>query len=233
MLCGCVAKMKSKMRINSYQSPFSPQAFFNANKLDAILGNVPRKSSRILDVGCGYGTLIQRLEGSGHDCYGVEPDPAAVRVAQEHGLNVKKGVAESIPYPGGHFDVVILTEVIEHLRRPEKAVAEVNRVLKKGGLVIITTPNVMSLWLVIERLWDWYAELDYHHEHFNYFSPRSLPHMLERGGFRIASVSTIQLVSFLLSAASMKAANLAKAVENVVLPKARVGLQLVVTARKF
>lgn len=220
------------MRRSSYESPFSPQAFFNANRLDAIMRNLPNGKCRVLDVGCGYGTLIERVSAAGHDCFGVEPDPAAVAVAKKRGLKVRRGVAEELPYPGGSFDVVVLTEVVEHLSRPGKALAEINRVLKKGGLVIITTPNVVSLWLVIERLWDWYARLDYHHEHLFYFSTQSLSSLVEKKGFGVRSVSTIHLVSFLLSPVSGKFAEFARRLESVALPRVKVGLQIVLTATK-
>lgn len=195
--------------------------------------NMPKGKCRVLDVGCGYGTLIERVRAAGHDCFGVEPDPAAVVVAKKRGLKVKLGVVEKLPYHGGSFDVVVLTEVIEHLPAPDKALAEINRVLKKGGLVIVTTPNVVSLWLVIERMWDWYARLDYHHEHFFYFSTRSLASLVERNGFRVKNSSTIHLVSFLLSPASEKIAELARRLENRVLSRIRVGLQIVLAARKL
>lgn len=227
------ARVKSGMRRNSYQSPFTPQAFFNANRLDAIMRNMPKGKCRVLDVGCGYGTLVKRVELVGHECFGVEPDLVAFKAAKAGGLKVKRGFAERLPYPSGYFDVVVLTEVIEHLRNPESAVAEIRRVLKKGGLLIVTTPNVASLWLVIERLWDWYARLDYHHEHFFYFSTRSLASLVERNGFRVKNISTIHLFSFLLSPASVKIAELARRLENVVLSRIRVGLQIVLAARKL
>lgn len=220
------------MPLNAYDSHFSPQTFLNKIRLDAILRNIPNKKCKILDVGCRYGIMLEYLGRHGHDCYGIDPDPDALRLAKEKNLNVKEGYAERIPYPDKSFDVVIFSEVIEHLRNPMLAICEISRVLKKGGLIIITTPNLTSCWLLIERFWDWYAKVDYHNEHLFYFSPSTLSLLVKRGGFSVKDNKTVNFVSFLLSPISLKLSNFAERLERILLSKVKVGLHIILVGSK-
>lgn len=109
----------------------------------AIGADLPalRKDVRILDVGCGTGAFLSRLNSLGFKniagCDGYEYDEM-----RASGVAFKKADLNSeLPFANGSFDIVTAIEVIEHLENPRRLVREVNRVLKPGGLAIVSTPN--------------------------------------------------------------------------------------------
>jgi SAM-dependent methyltransferase len=105
---------------------------------------------RVLDVGCGSCLVADRLGDIDATYVGVDFGGHHVRYARERfsaappaSLRVVIGRcgAEALPFPDGSVDVVVLSEVIEHLLRPELAVWEVARVLRPGGTFVMTTNN--------------------------------------------------------------------------------------------
>ncbi len=105
-----------------------------------------RRGGRLLEVGCGLGHLVGQLEDS-FETAAVDLNPHALRqartVAQRTRLEVAS--AEHLPFPGGSFEVILIKHIIEHLPHPELAIAELGRVLRPGGLLIFSTPNLDSL----------------------------------------------------------------------------------------
>jgi ubiquinone/menaquinone biosynthesis C-methylase UbiE len=99
-----------------------------------------KENDRILDVGAGAGIVAQmNFKGHAREVCGVDLDE---RVLQNPYLDdAKIGTAECIPYDDASFDVVFSDNVLEHLEEPERVFLEVNRVLKKGGVFLIKTPN--------------------------------------------------------------------------------------------
>lgn len=104
------------------------------------------KGKRILDVGCGYGELLEEVTRH-YDCeaYGVDFIDNRLRGAQEK-LKAKVAIEnadieESLPYLDNYFDVVFCIEALEHLKRPDKCIKEIIRILKNNGRIIIGIPN--------------------------------------------------------------------------------------------
>jgi SAM-dependent methyltransferase len=99
-----------------------------------------QSDSRVLDLGAGAGVVSQMcLRGYVDQVCGVDPDRV---VLSNPNLDVATiGCAEQIPYRDSHFDLVIANNVLEHLAQPDRALREVARVLKPGGLFLAKTPN--------------------------------------------------------------------------------------------
>lgn len=101
-----------------------------------------------LDIGCFDGRLLQELQANTQwRLTGVEPNSVAVQEAQEKGLSVYAASAEHVDevIPGGmHFDIIFLGQTIEHLLRPLETVKNLSTLLKSGGELIISTPNLCS-----------------------------------------------------------------------------------------
>ncbi len=101
---------------------------------------------RILDIGCGTGLSSKLLEQFG-TVFSVDPSLDALRFCRENGLkNVFEGVADKLPFPDNYFDAAIALDVLEHIEDAGKAVAEIRRVLKPGGIFVSYVPAFMFLW---------------------------------------------------------------------------------------
>jgi ubiquinone/menaquinone biosynthesis C-methylase UbiE len=98
----------------------------------------------VLDVGCGSGNLLAILKGRrtvGFDLSEQLLAKARQRLQKRSDVELVKGFAESLPFPAGSFDRIICSEVLEHVREPEKVIAEIRRVAKPGARIVITLPN--------------------------------------------------------------------------------------------
>ena len=101
----------------------------------------------ILDVGCGDGSVLAVMAGQnpGHRFAGIDWSSGALRSARSLGLTVLRGgVTPGLPVADGTADVVIMSELIEHLVDPDGAIAEARRVLRPGGSLLLSTPNLAA-----------------------------------------------------------------------------------------
>jgi SAM-dependent methyltransferase len=116
------------------------------DELDAAAMHLPSpgKPARLLDVGCGSGVLLARMQSFGWQAEGVELDPDGVNAARARGVLVRQGTLEQQAFPENHFDAVHSAHVIEHVYDPVSLLRECHRILKPGGTLVILTPNVES-----------------------------------------------------------------------------------------
>lgn len=105
---------------------------------------------RVLEVGCGAGVGLTKLSDAGLDCIGVEYDTANVTAfARDRGhIHLVHGSAEALPLSSQSVNVAALLEVIYYLRNQQSAIAELARVCRPGGFVVISWPNPARLGLV-------------------------------------------------------------------------------------
>jgi SAM-dependent methyltransferase len=136
---------------------FSKIMKFGGGRISYISESVQEPVDRILDIGCGYGWAIGSLIGKSNDLRGIDTDQEALLQAQQSYPSVKfiHQTAASLPFESNLFDVVILSEVIEHVGDENKrlVIDEACRVLKEGGLFIFTAPY--------EGLFAWADHLDF------------------------------------------------------------------------
>ena len=99
---------------------------------------------KILDVGCGEGEFLEICQKAGTECFGVDISNYALKKAKGKvkgklaSVNVE---TEKLPYPDEYFDTITSFDLLEHLRNPGFLFRELKRVLKKDGLLFLTTPN--------------------------------------------------------------------------------------------
>jgi len=136
-----------------------------------------KPGGRLLDVGCGSGAFLLSMRRLGWQVEGVEVDAAAVAQARSQGLVVRCGFLEEHFYPDGTFDAITLMHVIEHVHTPIELLIECFRLLKKGGRLVITTPNCDS-WAhkIFRENWQ---DLD-PPRHLYLFSPKSMRLLAEK-----------------------------------------------------
>jgi SAM-dependent methyltransferase len=118
-------------------------------------------SLRILDVGCsfGYGSAAIGAGGpAGRRVIGIERDPEHLEMASRSfpWVTILEADATSLPVPDGCADAVILLDVIEHIAEPARVLAEARRVLRPGGLIIVSVPHRGPLgWLDALNIYAW------------------------------------------------------------------------------
>ena len=118
--------------------PFWFNAYVMA-RYQQVVKLVPQGAKRVLDIGCGDGVLLSLI--GDHELYGVALDQASLNYAATRvKAKLVKAAAENLPFKANFFDLVIATEIIEHLAKPELMLQEIRRVLRPGGRVILTTP---------------------------------------------------------------------------------------------
>jgi SAM-dependent methyltransferase len=101
----------------------------------------PYLKGNILDLGCGIGELAEHIQNR-EFYFGVDINPYCVDYLNQQKIHAKLGSAYEIPFEAGCMDVVFLSHVLEHLEDPDRAMNEISRVLKPGGLLIIIVPMI-------------------------------------------------------------------------------------------
>ena len=176
--------------------------------LQAVIEKVrelaPQMRGDYLDVGAGNGELIDRLTRVFH----VAPRACDYRgdLLAFEGLaaDVANLNSEPLPYPDSSFDLVTCTEVIEHLEDYRAALREMARVLRPGGVLVVTTPNVLNLRSRLRYLLFGFHNMfgplplgdDRHHSTYGHINPVAyfyLAHALIGAGFADISVSVDKL----------------------------------------
>jgi 2-polyprenyl-3-methyl-5-hydroxy-6-metoxy-1,4-benzoquinol methylase len=154
--------------------------------LEQRLFRLPKEAPSALDIGCATGSLLCELKKRGWRVCGVEISPAAGYARSERSLDVCGLPLEQNNFPGESFDVILASHVIEHLNDPDSFVREIYRLLKDGGSVFITPPNIGGFQARLFR-GSWRSAI---FDHLYLFSPETLKAMLIRAGFKIECIST-------------------------------------------
>lgn len=154
--------------------------------LDAEFGpSIPGAPLRtILDIGSGAGNMAHHLAHYGQ-VVGIDYNPRPLPVAQARGLDVLRGSGSELPFPDATFDLVALLDTVEHIADEFGVYAEVQRVLKPGGMLLVTVPAF--LWL-----WSYNDEINAHQRRY---TVGELQQKLELSGL---DVSRISYTSFFL-----------------------------------
>jgi len=162
-----------------------------------------RPNGRLLDIGCGGGGLVKTMSEWGWQAEGIEPDLKAVLNARAKGIAVNHGNFLDYPYPDGSFDAVLSSHVLEHVYDPVGFLKKCWSVLKRGGIMLIATPNGASMQRVLFRR-NWMA-LD-PPRHLYLFSHRSLGLCAEGAGIEnYQTISTHRGASFIATASMLLA----------------------------
>ncbi len=100
---------------------------------------------KVLDIGCGNGEYLLRMQSIGWQCTGVEFNDTAASICRRHGLNIVQGDLAEAGFADNSFDFVTAHHLIEHVPDPHALMAEIVRITRPGGSVLIRTPNSESL----------------------------------------------------------------------------------------
>jgi SAM-dependent methyltransferase len=149
-----------------------------------------RVHNRILDVGCGIGHFPQIARDRGWQVYGTELTDHAVEICIGKGITMHLGPLEPANYGPEFFDVVTSVETLEHINTPVEEVSRIAAILRRRGLLYLTTPNFNSLsrhllgarWNIIE-----------YPEHLAYYTPETIASLLRICGFEPVELHTTGL----------------------------------------
>lgn len=128
------------------------------------------------------------MRSNGWETYGVEISEKLARYGmKKRGLNVSIGSLEEAGFPNRYFDVIYMSQVIEHMTDPLSSLREVQRMLKTRGILVISTPNISSLQTILfRRNWRGFGPP----YHLTFFSRHTLELLLKRLGFKVVSCIT-------------------------------------------
>ena len=150
------------------------------------------RARRIVDIGCGEGSLCRELATRGYEVIGCEPSVGNLRLAQRAapGLIFHPVGVEDDPSALGNesFDVAIATEVIEHLVTPRNLPRFARQLLQPGGHLIISTPYhgyLKNLVLALTNRWDAHLNPFWDAGHIKFWSRQTLSQLLNENDFRM------------------------------------------------
>src|SRR5205823_3522170 len=114
------------------------------DEVTGILASLVSPGERVLDVGCGTGSVSKMLvEKCGAQVVGIEPDRARAARASSRGLKIHVGyLTPEIINTEGYFDVVLFADVLEHIPDPHSMLLAARGALRPGGSVLLSVPNV-------------------------------------------------------------------------------------------
>lgn len=160
----------SPMFVPDDEGLYSDERYENRFSMQLIRSLLQGQQGKVLEIGCGHGELLQRLKTDGMDVYGTDLDEERIRFLTGKGVCCYLCDAAKAPVPDHSMDVVICSELLEHVPDPMNVIMEIRRVLKKNGRVYCSVPYMK------------YCDC---HEHVRFFSESDLWTLFMRAGFGI------------------------------------------------
>ena len=141
----------------------------------------------VLDLGCGWGMFTAVMRSAGYQAVGLDISEKAIERARLNHPEVEYNILDadgSIPFEDDSFSAVWSTEVIEHVLDVPEFLNEINRVIRPGGIFILTTPyhGLAKNLLIVFAGFDRHFKVD--GSHIRFFNRRSLTQSLGRSGFQ-------------------------------------------------
>jgi SAM-dependent methyltransferase len=190
--------------------------YFEAARRDIIDDLPARAEMTVLEIGCGAGATgaLAKKEGRVARFVGVELDAKSAAQARRVLDEVVEGDVEtmSMPFAPGSFDVLIMSEVLEHLFDPWSVLRSLAPLLVPGGLLYASSPNIAHisvLRMLLRNRWDYTEDGRMDWTHIRWFTSQTYQEMVEAAGFRtlwlrpVASMSRKQAIMNTLTAGSI------------------------------
>jgi 2-polyprenyl-3-methyl-5-hydroxy-6-metoxy-1,4-benzoquinol methylase len=156
-----------------------------------FIGSAP--PGKLLEVGSGSGRFLDRMRRAGWQVQGTDFDPAvAARVKEKYGLRVDVGNLAALHYPADGYDVVAMSQVIEHVHDPLALLRECRRVLRPGGRMVLSTPNAAGL--AHRRYGRCWRGLE-PPRHLHIFTPGALAECAQACGLKVEMLRTLSAES--------------------------------------
>lgn len=183
-----------------YDVPVDPNA---PNSVHAMTLRFVGSAKRVLEIGCASGHVTRALVAQGNTVVGVEIDAEAAKTAAEHAERVVVGDLEDmdldVELAGDRFDVVVLGDVLEHLRDPLAVLRSARRLLAPKGFIVTSLPNVAHVdvrLMLLSGRWD-YRDLGLmDRTHLRFFTRASARKLLADAGLSVVAVDRVVVPPF-------------------------------------
>ncbi len=195
-----------KKNINFYQNDrknylgAERELFKRAEKL---LKEIKRykNGGKLLEIGSSYGFFLKMARDEGFDTYGIEISSDAVNYSRRRfGLKIFRGTIRANQFSPSNFDIIIMSDVLEHMTDPQKELGRLIEILKPQGLLFVQVPNFNSIMAKITgEGWNWLLPS----VHLFHFSPNSIKIIIKSQNFKIIDIKTydrpIEIVNNILN----------------------------------
>ena len=169
---------------------FKPDRYSSHTKIINYIKSLNNKKLKILDVGCSKGFIARGLQNHNFEFYGIEYNKADAKDARKYYKEIKIADLdkEKPNYPRNSFDVIIMADIIEHLKDSAGAVKHFAQFLKKDGFMIISTANVANLYVRLKLL---FGNFDYEERgimdktHLRFFTLKTFRKLAKEAGLKV------------------------------------------------
>jgi ubiquinone/menaquinone biosynthesis C-methylase UbiE len=186
--------------VDYYQSGVkknSLQRLWHMRKLAQVLSHISDKPKYILDVGCASGWFLSEVAKKHQQAslHGVDIYHKGVEYGKKlyPKLQFQTADAHALPFKDEFFDLVICTEVLEHVEQPQVVLGEMKRVLKKGGQAIIELDSGSVLFSVVWYLWRKFQGKVWNDSHIHSFTVQKLERAIRECDFKLERKSRFHL----------------------------------------
>lgn len=155
-----------------------------------------KPTGNFLDIGTNMGMFLRNARNRGWKLFGIEPSPALSEIAREKfGLNIFTGFLHENKFSDNFFDIVTMTDVFEHITRPQEMLKDVHKIIKPNGLLFIKVPYAnftllkCSLYKKVLHKFsfrqDIFRDIFDSREHIVHYTKETIIKMLDKGGFKV------------------------------------------------
>lgn len=143
------------------------------------------KNKNLLDIGCGSGSFLLNCMNNGINAFGVEISSEAAKIGLGQGINIFNGTLIDAKFPNENFEVVRSSHSFEHMLDPKETLVEINRILKKNGILFIVVPNTDSIpYRLFKKYW-YHLGVPFHPYNYNV---DNLKYLLNETGYKFLNV---------------------------------------------
>ena len=219
-------KLHSRVRLSYLRTKYNYSNAGTTNSWDRLLAVLPyfnpirranldlsvfylecKPFGKLLELGCGSGSMLKSMKELGWQVEGLDFDLEAVQRAREKGLTVHHGTLAEQNFSADSFDAICASHLIEHVAAPLELLKECQRILKPGGFLVLLTPNAQSWGHRIYGA-DWRGLEP--PRHFGIFTSSAMAAITRQAGLKVVQCRSTVRASYILSASKMLRRNVSQ-----------------------